>query len=70
MAKRKVLWIDAADLHAGSIIVVDEGGTRRYYHVCEVARIGNNVTFVYNVTNGYEREQCDADDMLRVRIKV
>lgn len=66
--KRKLRWIEAGDLHAGDIIVVVEGNIRKYYHVCEVSQYRGKTSIVYNTPQGFEREQCDDDDMLRIRL--
>lgn len=69
MAKKpKLLWVAAGDLQAGSQLVVQEGRIKKFYHVCEVGITGDKVMFVYNGPRGFEREDCEPDDLIQIRI--
>jgi len=67
--KRRVVWIDAGELHAGDILAVDLDDRRIYYHVCEVALSGKDVSFVWNTKHGFDRERCEADDQVRILVE-
>jgi len=66
--KRRVIWIEAGDIHAGDILAVDEGDNRSYYHICEVHVSGENMWFIWNTEEGFDRESCEIDDQIRIRV--
>lgn len=68
--KRRVIWIDAGDLHAGDILAVDEGDRRVYYHVCEIGVSGHDMYFIWKTEYGFDREKCEVDDQVRIRVIV
>ena len=66
--KRRVIWIEAGDLSAGDILAVDEGDHRSYYHICEVHVQGRDVWFLWKTEEGFDREKCEIDDEVRIRV--
>jgi hypothetical protein len=63
----KIIRVYADQVEAGDYIIVDTDRGRRVYHVCEVGISDQKVTIIYNARHGFEREQFDASDRVRIR---
>lgn len=65
---RKVIRITAEQLEAGDRLVVMDGTIRKYCHVCEIFRRGDDyVHFAYDTPQGKVSKTAHKDKILRVR---
>jgi hypothetical protein len=63
----RIVRLYADQLEAGDILVVKEGSIRKYYHICELSIVGQEVRVTYNGHLTFEHLTFDADDRVRVR---